>query len=443
MKRKDSVSGMRMLRHAFSLMLCSAIFFFSGSCKDDDAKEGGKHNPDVPVIVMDISPSTGGIAKPVVITGDNFGSDKSKIKLYFDDKEAVIISAQNEHLYAVVPKLKGGEHTIRVVVDGSHEGILTDKKFDYIVASSVTTVGGLGKEANDITDGPALEAIVNNPTAIAVDNEGNIIFRDGSYNLRLLSLSANTITTILNTDAANVILRHGCFNYDKSYYYAAIYNTTWLAYELYKAGNWAQGLILNTDNVYKDYPASIAIDENNNKYLIGYKRTGIIGKIDHATGEMHILGAWPRKYDYGALIMAYNPLDKHIYVSSQYEHMIVRFDSRKETLTDDDFEIYAGRFQVEGFLNGYRTEATFNEPWGLEFDDEGNLYVADQANNAIRKIDAEGNVTTFAGTGVAGYKDGAVETSQFNNPTDVAVDPEGFIYVADYGNHRIRCIAVQ
>ena len=69
--------------------------------------------------------------------------------------------------------------------------------------------------------------------------------------------------------------------------------------------------------------------------------------------------------------------------------------------------------------------------------------MADQSNHAIRKIDPEGNVTTFAGSGKAGYKDGEIETSQFNNPTDVTVSPDGIVYVADYYNYRIRCIAVQ
>lgn len=442
MKRKPCKSLSGASQRIFTAAICFLMFFSAWSCKDDETVKENEYNPNLPVKVTDIAPVTGGIAKPIVISGENFGTDKSKIKLYLGDKEAVVIKAQNEHLYAVVPKLKGGEHTVRVVVDEKNEGVLADKKFDYIVASSVSTVAGLGVvgEGNKTDDGEALEAKFYNPVYLCMDDKENIIVIDGSSNVRLLSLAANTVVTLMQTSS----IRKGVFTSDFSYLYVPVYSSsqTRIAYEFYRDGNWAQGLIVNTDNIFTDRTTGMVIDEHDNKFIIGGTRTGKIAKIDKQ-GIIRPLGNWPRKYDYGTLLTAYNPLDKHIYVSSQYEHIIVRFDSRKEQLTDDDFEIFAGQFQVAGFYNGYRTEATFNEPYGIAFDNEGNLFVADQANHAIRKIDPEGNVTTFAGTGKEGYKDGEIETSQFNNPTDVTVSPDGIVYVADYYNYRIRCIAVQ
>lgn len=91
-------------------------------------------------------------------------------------------------------------------------------------------------------------------------------------------------------------------------------------------------------------------------------------------------------------------------------------------------------------INGNGTNASFKHPAGLAFDNLGNLYVADQQNHCIRKITPNGDVTTFAGNGTAGATDGTGTAARFNNPTGVAVDAAGNVYVADYSNHKIRKI---
>ncbi|MBD8489154.1 IPT/TIG domain-containing protein [Echinicola sp. CAU 1574] len=94
----------------------------------------------------------------------------------------------------------------------------------------------------------------------------------------------------------------------------------------------------------------------------------------------------------------------------------------------------------KGFQNGPVAIATLDYPWKSCVDKDGNIYVADRDNHAIRKIDVDGNVSTLAGTGTAGYQDGPGTTAQFNQPIDVTVDENGIIYVADNINHRIRKI---
>ena len=94
----------------------------------------------------------------------------------------------------------------------------------------------------------------------------------------------------------------------------------------------------------------------------------------------------------------------------------------------------------EGFSDGLATTASFNTPSGLVLDDDGNLFVADTGNNRIRKITPEGQVSTVAGDGTAGYRDGPSAQAQFNGPIGVAVDAGGIIYVADAYNDRIRMI---
>ncbi|NDJ12867.1 MAG: hypothetical protein EBY17_16990 [Acidobacteriia bacterium] len=84
--------------------------------------------------------------------------------------------------------------------------------------------------------------------------------------------------------------------------------------------------------------------------------------------------------------------------------------------------------------------AAFNLPVGIAIDKNGNVIVADRDNNAIRKVDPNGILTTIAGQAAADYLDGTGTNAKFKNPCGVAVDSNNNIYVADTYNHRIRKI---
>lgn len=98
-------------------------------------------------------------------------------------------------------------------------------------------------------------------------------------------------------------------------------------------------------------------------------------------------------------------------------------------------------FPVGGRYDADAAHSVFQRPAGLAQDSAGNIYVADSANNAIRKIDASGKVTTLAGNGLMGNKDAKGEDATFSNPQGIAVAPNGTVYVADTLNHLIRKIA--
>lgn len=93
-----------------------------------------------------------------------------------------------------------------------------------------------------------------------------------------------------------------------------------------------------------------------------------------------------------------------------------------------------------GAINGSSNMASFRFPDGAIVDSQGNIFITDQSNHKIRKIDTFGQVTTFAGTGIAGFQDGAGFSAKFYYPAAMAIDTNDNLYIADYSNHRIRKI---
>lgn len=123
--------------------------------------------------------------------------------------------------------------------------------------------------------------------------------------------------------------------------------------------------------------------------------------------------------------------DGSIYIADQQRHQILRRDPE-------------GRLQqvagtgIAGDRDGSWAEAQFNQPVSLAWDLEGQLLVVDQGNHRIRRLTREGQVETVAGSGQPGWQDGAAAMAQFRSPQGLALTPDGSLYIADTGNHRIR-----
>lgn len=120
---------------------------------------------------------------------------------------------------------------------------------------------------------------------------------------------------------------------------------------------------------------------------------------------------------------------------------IAAFDCIYKITKQGMMSVFAGNFN-DGFSGdgGPATLAKLYRPSAVAADNSGNVYIADSKNNRVRKVDRFGVISTFAGTGVAGYSgDGGVaDSAKLNFPRGVAVDKFGNVYIVDYNNYRIR-----
>ena len=127
----------------------------------------------------------------------------------------------------------------------------------------------------------------------------------------------------------------------------------------------------------------------------------------------------------------------NVYVSDFSNNLIRKITSAGAVTTLAGSGMVNG-YVVNGYIDGTGASAQFNGPAGLVVDASGNVYVADSNNNVIRKITSAGVVTTFAGSGVAGFLDSPGTSAQFNHPYGIALDNSGNFYVADQSNNVIR-----
>ena len=127
--------------------------------------------------------------------------------------------------------------------------------------------------------------------------------------------------------------------------------------------------------------------------------------------------------------------DENLYVTDTNNHII-----RKIT-PDGVVTTFAGTAGTPGSADGTGTNASFNSPYGITIDPDGNLYVTDTGIQTIRMITPGGVVTTIAGTaGSTGSADGTGTNASFDHPHGITVDPAGNLYVADTNNHSIRLL---
>lgn len=127
----------------------------------------------------------------------------------------------------------------------------------------------------------------------------------------------------------------------------------------------------------------------------------------------------------------------NLYVADSRNHVI------RKVATDGTVSLVAGGVGEAGFANGTGSAARFDTPFGLTIGNDGALLVADTGNHILRRVALTGAVTTYAGlAGTPGNTNGILSAARFHSPLGVKRDAEGNIWVADSGNQTIRRITV-
>ncbi|MFD0714053.1 stalk domain-containing protein [Paenibacillus sp. GCM10027626] len=159
--------------------------------------------------------------------------------------------------------------------------------------------------------------------------------------------------------------------------------------------------------------------------------TGEVAFRDGAGGAFYLPSA-----------LLYESKAKRLLVADTYNQRLRAVENKRiSTVAGTDLGTDERGAAAGGLQDGVGKTAAFDHPAGIAADSKGKIYVADSGNHAIRAVDAKGQVSTVAGNGLLGFKDGKGEAARFYNPLDVAVAADGTIYVADTLNHVIRKIA--
>jgi uncharacterized repeat protein (TIGR01451 family) len=299
------------------------------------------------------------------------------------------------------------------------EGVAVDASGNVYIADSgnarirqITAAGAIATLAGGgVGDGGlGVFGLLNQPSGVARDNAGNTYVAD-TNNSRVRKVAANgTITTVAGTAAPGSAGDGG----------AAV------SAQL----NAPQGLAL-------DAAGNLYIADTNNYRVRKVDSSGNIttvagnGKCCGRTGDGGAATNAEIGTPYGLAVDA----SGNLYISDIYDS-VVRQVTASGTITTVAGN---GTYGYSGD-GGPAINAEMRDPWGVAVDASGNLYIADRYNLRIRMVSAGGNITTVAGNGNCCYggDGGAATKAELYDPTGVAVDAAGNLYIADIYNNRVR-----
>jgi len=337
--------------------------------------------------------------------GDSGSLDGDTLTVTVGDAEDIICTFSNALQPASLTLVKAADPA-----DG------TDFAFTMAGADIISTVAGNGTQDFSGDGGPAISASLDNPYGIAVDSEGNLYIAD-LINNRIRQVEAGTglMSTVAGDGSAG-------FSGD---------------------GGPATQAALR-------FPYAVAVDSQDNLYIADLDNNRI-RKVDASTGVISTV-AGDGTDDFGGdggpatsaslgnpTGIAFDSQD-NLYIADESNHRIRKVEATTgviSTVAGDG----TGGFSGDG---GPATSASLNLPYGVALDSQDNLYIADSGNDRIRKVDATtGLISTVAGNGTRSFSgDGGPATlASLNNPHRVAVDSQGNLFIADLANDRIRKVA--
>ncbi|WP_108823532.1 IPT/TIG domain-containing protein [Dysgonomonas sp. Marseille-P4361] len=444
------------------LLLCIVTFtVIFVSCKNDEPISI-THNPNSPIVLTSFSPDSGHIAEMILLDGENFGTDTSKIKVSFNEKKAVVLSSTGTRILALVPRLPGDTCSIKVEI-GDQKGEYTNH-FLYKIAASVTTIAGNG---NDPGDKPVYDQGLSKsqlrPVYIGMDKEFNIFVTDNQNNLVRINEAENSITVVANgsqgfnhrcapiaNPVTNVLQMGAEDENNRDKFIFCDPNAGWIP-KLYFIKEWDWNGYQSPTGTNHTHYACLYCEADGNYYT--RYNNGLLVRIDPKTWNARAVGMTPSGVTYGA---AMHPINKNeLWLaydsgSGEVSHSICRVDVTSETVGVDKKGLLDSFEKLSGATNGAHRDgplsmAQFKSPRMINFDADGNLYVGDNGNHCIRMINTNTMmVETIIGIPEkSGFKDGSKDEAMFKEPHGIVIDAEGIIYVSDYGNNRVRRIAIE
>jgi sugar lactone lactonase YvrE len=354
-----------------------------------------------------------------------------------------------------------------VVLDGVGNLFIADRDNHRIrkvnAAGIITTVAGTGVFSFCGDGGPAIAACLASPTDVAVDGVGNLFITDIS-NVRVRKVdTAGIITTVAGTgfvgfsgdggpatvarlwnpDGVAVDGTGNLFIADRDNHRIRKVDSTGIITTV--AGNGFSsfcgdgGLAITA---CLRFPTGVAVSGAGNLLVVDTLNRRI-RKVDTAGIITTVAGNGTTGFcgDGGPATDACMPGPLGVAANSMGDLFITDPQRIRKVDAAGTITTVAGT-AVAGFSGdgGPATAARLFNPYGITADGAGNLFIADQSNRRIRKVDTAGTITTVAGTGVGGFSgDGGPATAaRLFNPIDVAVDGAGNLFIADRSNHRIR-----
>jgi len=399
-----------------------------------------------------LADATGATISPTVLGAPIFSATQSV-------SNATITVSQNPYQFVVTPTADGTA-TVTLNAAGANSG-------DGVVARSITfnltiEYGGLvttlaGGASYGSANGTGTAASFLEPTGVAVDGNGNVYVADYGNNLIRKITSAGVVTTLAGSGSqgsangtgtaasfrgplgvavdgnGNVYVADAGNNLIRKITSAGVVTTL--------AGSGSAGSANGTGTAASfASPIGVAVDASGNVY-VGDAGTSLIRKITSAGVVTTLAGSGsPGSANGTGTAASFNvPYgvavdgNGNVYVSDFSSNLIRKITAAGVVTT------LAGSGS-QGSANGTGTAASFSQPSGVAVDGNGNVYVADFLNNLIRKITSTGIVTTLAGSGSVGSANGTLTAASFNEPFGVAVDGNGNVYVTDTFNCSIRAI---
>ena len=426
----------------YSLVL--TLLFLIGSCKDSDDNKttGATYDPNQPVTVESFMPVEGKLREKVIVKGSNFGTDKSKVKVYFVDEAAerlsTVIGIDNNTLYCLAPRQLPGGNRIKVIVDGKE--VTTDGTFKYEQAQNVSTITGAASKAGT-DDGDLASAKLNYLWGIAaVGNNTVLVFhrQDKNPRVRLISVDDNKVTTV------HPGFKGGkpAVTKDKQRVYDIGWDGTHTVYVYMKASGWAPTRIGQLGSTFSGKIAAAALDATE-EWLYFLDSNKNFGRFNVKTQEVELiktldlpgsLGATPGPY------LVYYFVDGNFYMSDQNLSAVYKITPEGEC------EWFCGSSTQKTVQDGLREEASFAQPNGMTIDEDGNFYIVDGfGGHCLRKLDIlDGYVSTVAGqVNVISQIDGTPLEATFNYPYDICYDGEGGYWIAEGWGCAVRKYAVE